>query len=70
MFEESILTFDPGLTNRMEQLEEFTDVREIQQRLKGAGLELPSEADPDSSGAASITLVDPDGNPVLIDQFF
>ena len=70
MFEKNILTFNPGLTNRMERLEEFTDVREIQRDLKQEGLPLATEADENTTGAASITLTDPDGNPILIDQFF
>ena len=44
--------------------------REIQGQLKGQGIELSSEADEESSGAASLTLLDPDGNPILIDQHF
>lgn len=68
MFERNLLTFNPGWTQRAETLEEFTDVRELQRRLKAAGVELTSEADESSSGPASLTLVDPDGNPVLIDQ--
>lgn len=70
MFEKNILTFNPGLNNRMEHLDEFTDVREIQRQLKQEGLDLATEADEDTTGAASITLIDPDGNPILIDQFF
>lgn len=70
MFEENILTFNPGLTNRMEQVEDFTDVREIQQHLEDRGVTLVQRAEQDSTGPAHITLVDPDGNPILIDQFF
>lgn len=73
MFEENILTFNPGLTvtaEDFERLSEFTDVREIQSHLKGEGLELETEADEETTGAASLTLLDPDGNPILIDQFF
>jgi catechol 2,3-dioxygenase-like lactoylglutathione lyase family enzyme len=71
MFDDNILTFNPGLTNRMEQLDDFLDVREIQARLEAAGLELDQRIDSDDAeGPASITLIDPDGNPVLIDQFF
>ena len=70
MFDRNILTFNPGLTPRMERLEEFTDVREIEQRLQAAGLALETVTEPGTEGAASITLLDPDGNPVLIDQFF
>ena len=70
MFDQNILTFNPGLTNRMERIETFTDVREVQEQLEEAGVELGDRADPDTTGAASITLIDPDGNPILIDQFF
>lgn len=69
MFEQNILTFNPGLTPRMEQLDEFTDVRVIQRRLQDAGLELAEVVEPDS-GPGHVSLVDPDGNPILIDQFF
>lgn len=70
MFEGNILTFNPGLTNRMERIERFTDVRQVQEHLERAGLDLDERADPDTEGPASITLVDPDGNAILIDQFF
>ncbi len=71
MFEGNILTFNPGLTNRMERIETFTDVRDIQQTLDAANIHLNDRVDPESSeGPASITLVDPDGNSILIDQFF
>lgn len=72
MFEGNILTFNPGLTNRMERVEEFLDVREIQSRLEGADVELETPVDPEAGdeGPASITLTDPDGNAILIDQFF
>ena len=71
MFEKNILTFNPGLSVRtLGPVDEFTDVRELQRRLKESGIELETEADEESTGAASITLQDPDGNPILIDQFF
>lgn len=72
MFEGNILTFNPGLTNRMERLERFLDVRQIQASLQSDGLDLVSAVDPEAGeqGPASITLTDPDGNAVLIDQFF
>lgn len=68
MFEQNILTFNPGWTSEAEPLEKFTDVREIQRHLKALGLELMSEADESTSGPASLVVVDPDGNPILIDQ--
>jgi len=71
MFEGNILTFNPGLTNRMERIETFTDVREIQRRLDASNTGIKDRVDPESTeGPASITLVDPDGNSILIDQFF
>ena len=70
MFDKNILTFNPGLTNKKERLDEFTDVREIQRALKEQGIDVMTEVDEDTTGAGSLTLVDPDGNPVLIDQFF
>jgi catechol 2,3-dioxygenase-like lactoylglutathione lyase family enzyme len=70
MFERNMLTFNPGLTTRMERREAFTDVRELRDRLIAAGLDVDSAIEDGSTGAGSITLVDPDGNPILIDQFF
>ncbi len=69
MFEQNILTFNPGLTDRMELIEDYTDVREVQKKLQDAGLELGQVVESES-GPASITLIDPDGNPILIDQHF
>ena len=68
MFEGNILTFNPGWDQNASNLEDFTDVRDIQAALKAAGVDLISEADESSSGPASITLTDPDGNNILIDQ--
>lgn len=70
MFEKNILTFNPGLANTTERLDSYTDIRELQQGLKASGLELLTEVAEGSTGPASITLEDPDGNPILIDQFF
>ena len=70
MFERNILTFNPGLTQTADQVADFTDIRELRDRLVEAGIEMTTDLDPDSTGPASIAFVDPDGNPVLIDQFF
>jgi catechol 2,3-dioxygenase-like lactoylglutathione lyase family enzyme len=71
MFEGNILTFNPGLTNRMERIEDHLDVREIQEHLDAVEIDLVARVEPDNpSGPASITLIDPDGNSILIDQFF
>ncbi len=68
MFEKNILTFNPGWNNGAQPLEEFTDVRDLQKKLKDKGIEFSSEADEATSGPASFIIVDPDGNPILIDQ--
>ena len=70
MFDRNMLTFNPGLTPRMERLARFTDVRQIADRLRAAGIEVDSAIEPHSEGPGSITVTDPDGNPILIDQFF
>lgn len=70
MFEKNILTFNPGLDSHLEEMDEFTDVREIQHTLKNMGVTLTEEADEDTTGPAHIAFLDPDGNPILIDQFF
>jgi catechol 2,3-dioxygenase-like lactoylglutathione lyase family enzyme len=68
MFEKNTLTFNPGWDDSAQQVEGFTDVREIQRTLKERGIEIVSEADPSTTGPASMFIVDPDGNPILIDQ--
>jgi catechol 2,3-dioxygenase-like lactoylglutathione lyase family enzyme len=68
MFERNILTFNPGWTSEAQPLATFTDVRELQRMAKERGLVPVTEADESTSGPASFVLVDPDGNPVLIDQ--
>lgn len=68
MFEGNILTFNPGWDENASSVDPFDDVREIQASLKENKVELNSEADPSTSGPASITLTDPDGNTILIDQ--
>ena len=68
MFDRNILTFNPGWTARQEHLETFDDVREIQRALEESGLELTTRADEATDGPASLTLIDPDGNPILVDQ--
>ena len=68
MFEKNILTFNPGWDQNAQDTENYTDVRELQKQLKASGVELTTEADENSEGPASITMLDPDGNPILIDQ--
>ena len=68
MFERNVLTFNPGWDGTGEALDTFTDVRELQRQLKAKGIPLVSEADENSTGPASFVALDPDGNPVLVDQ--
>jgi len=68
MFERNTLTFNPGWDSNARKLEPFTDVRELQNQLKAQGVELTSEADERTTGPASFIVMDPDGNPILIDQ--
>ena len=67
MFEGNIITFNPGWDQDAKETQSFMDVRDIQAQLKSAGLVLDSEA-ADGTGPASLTLKDPDGNQILIDQ--
>ena len=68
MFEKNSLTYNPGWDRDKKTLAEFQDVREIQQELKKRGLNPVVAADESTGGPAFLTLVDPDGNPILIDQ--
>ena len=68
MFEKNILTFNPGWDQDAQNLASYPDARDIQRHLKEQGVALLSEADESTTGPASITLEDPDGNPILIDQ--
>ncbi|MBX7186224.1 MAG: VOC family protein [Vicinamibacteria bacterium] len=68
MFDRNVLTFNPGWDEMAQPVGEFTDVREHQRHLKAAGLSFQTQADENAKGPASFILVDPDGNPVLVDQ--
>jgi catechol 2,3-dioxygenase-like lactoylglutathione lyase family enzyme len=68
MFERNMLTFNPGWDSNAQKLDTFTDVRELQRQLKAQGVELMSEADESTTGPASFMVMDPDGNPILVDQ--
>ena len=68
MFEKNMLTFNPGWDSNGTTLASFTDVRELQRQLKAQGVQLMSEADENTTGPASFMALDPDGNPILVDQ--
>ena len=68
MFDKNIMTFNPGWDSNAQPVDEFTDVRELQRKLKAEGVTLLTEADESTSGPASFMIADPDGNPILVDQ--
>jgi len=68
MFENNILTFNPGWDENAGAIKDFDDVRQIQKYLKSKGVKLETEADETTSGPASLIVLDPDGNAVLLDQ--
>ncbi len=68
MIEKNMLTFNPGWDENTNRLKDFTDVRDIQKSLKADGIEIEKEVNEDSIGPASFIVIDPDGNPILIDQ--
>jgi len=68
MFEKNILTFNPGWDSNAQQLASFTDIRDLQRELKAQGVGFEQQADESTTGPASFVVVDPDGNPILVDQ--
>ena len=68
MFDKNMLTFNPGWDDEAQPVDDYTDVRELQRRLKEAGVTLAVEADESGAGPASFVILDPDGNPILVDQ--
>ena len=67
-FQRNMLSFNPGWDSAGKPVAEFTDVRELQRRLRAQGIEPVSAADESTTGPASFVVVDPDGNPILVDQ--
>lgn len=68
LFEDNILTFNPGWTGPHEEATEFTDVRELAARMEESGMTLIQKNLEGEDGPGSFVIVDPDGNPILIDQ--
>ena len=68
MFDKNSLTFNPGWDSSASMLDAFTDIRDLQRQLKAQGVVFVSEADEGTTGPASFVIVDPDGNPILVDQ--
>ena len=68
MFDKNIMTFNPGWDQKAQKLASFTDIRELQRRLKAQGVKLATEADESTKGPASFVVMDPDGNQILFDQ--
>lgn len=68
MFPKNTLTFNPGWDSNAAKLDKFTDIRDLQRKLKAEGVQFMTEADEKSTGPASFAVMDPDGNPILVDQ--
>lgn len=68
MFEKNMITFNPGWDANAQPIEDYTDVRDLQKELKKSGIDFASEVDESGSGPGSFVIIDPDGNPVLVDQ--
>lgn len=68
MFEQNILTFNPGWDSDAKNVDPFTDVRELQRQLRIKGVTFATEADESTTGPASFVITDPDGNTILVDQ--
>ena len=68
MFERNSLTFNPGWDQDAKAVGSFTDVRELQRQLKAQGVEFAAEVDESGAGPGSFIVVDPDGNPIIVDQ--
>jgi len=68
MFDKNMLTFNPGWDQNAQPVDGFTDVRQLQKKLKSEGVEFASEADETTEGPAGFVVIDPDGNPILVDQ--
>ena len=68
MFDKNILTFNPGWDSSAKKLSTFTDIRDLQRQLRAQGVQFQQEADESTTGPASFVAVDPDGNPILVDQ--
>lgn len=68
MFEKNILTFNPGWNQNAENVESFDDVRELLEQIKSKGIEIAEESISGEQGPSSFSIIDPGGNPILIDQ--
>jgi hypothetical protein len=68
MFDKNILTFNPGWNANGQEVNPFTDLRQLQREWKEKGVEFIDEVDENTSGPGSFIIIDPDGNPIMIDQ--
>ena len=68
MFDKNSITFNPGWNQSADAIDSFTDVRDLQRELKAQGIEFLAESDEGTSGPASFIILDPDGNPIIVDQ--
>lgn len=68
IFENNILTFNPGWDANAQKLNGYKEVRSMQKHLKENGIQLQQETDENGSGPVSFVVLDPDGNAILFDQ--
>ncbi|WP_298474019.1 VOC family protein [uncultured Maribacter sp.] len=68
MFDKNIITFNPGWDENAQKPSSYTDIRDIQNKIKENGISIPNEIHENTSGPASFIITDPDGNPILFDQ--
>ena len=68
MIEKNMLTFNPGWDSNGQKLASYTDIRDLQRQLKALGVEFQLQADESTTGPARFLALDPDGNPILVDQ--
>ncbi|WP_298439395.1 VOC family protein [uncultured Ferrimonas sp.] len=68
MFERNCLTFNPGWDQHAQAIDPFTDVRQLQRQAEQQGLVIQHRSGDSNRGPGSFSLLDPDGNPLLIDQ--
>ncbi|SIQ04694.1 VOC family protein [Halanaerobium kushneri] len=68
MFDKNILTFNPGWNQNADELDEYSDVRELYKKIKNKSIETEQESLDGEKGPGSFVIIDPDGNPILIDQ--
>ena len=69
MFDDNIMTFNPGWGQDAKPVDPFDDIREIEAKLRADGIEVVSSNTGDKdAGPAHVIIKDPDGNTIMFDQ--